>query len=114
MENGKKRSLYLVSADEQPTGNKHFTSRWHCINMQKRARFPVSLNAMPCASSGGKTGRCAMIFRCGNMLENRFFDNKKMPLQRLLDAIMTLTFFDAVAIVIATCSHRDSNMMLST
>ncbi len=35
-------------------------------------------------------------------------------LHKSLDAIMMLTFFDAVVIAIATCSHRDSNMMLST
>ncbi len=42
------------------------------------------------------------------------YDKKKTALQCLLDAIMLLTFFDAVVIAIATCSYRDSNMMLST
>ncbi len=39
---------------------------------------------------------------------------KKTPLRCLLDEIMLLTFFDAVVIAIATCSYRDSNMMLSS
>ncbi len=39
---------------------------------------------------------------------------EKTPLRCLPDAIMLLTFFDAVVIAIATCSYRDSNMMLST
>ncbi len=46
--------------------------------------------------------------------ETRLFDKEKTALQCLLDAIMMLTFFDAVVIAIATCSYRDSNMMLST
>ncbi len=46
--------------------------------------------------------------------ESRVFDERKTPLRCLLDAIITLTFFDAVVIAIATCSYRDSNMMLST
>ncbi len=47
-------------------------------------------------------------------LKSRVFVREKTPLQWLLDAIMLLTFFDAVVIAIATCSYRDSNMMLST
>ncbi len=69
---------------------------------------------MPYLCFRTKTGRCAMFSRFGKVAENRFFDERKTPLQRLLDAIMILTFFDAVVIAIATCSHRDSNMMLST
>ncbi len=42
------------------------------------------------------------------------FDKKKTALQCLLDTFLLLTFFDAVVIAIATCSYRDSNMMLST
>ncbi len=61
-----------------------------------------------------KTGRSAMLFHSGKALKNRFSDKRKMPLQWLLDAIMMLTFFDAVVIAIATCSYRDSNMMLSS
>ncbi len=55
-----------------------------------------------------------MIFRAEKAPKNRVFDEKKTPLQWLLDAIMMLTFFDAVVIAIATCSYRDDNMMLST
>ncbi len=55
-----------------------------------------------------------MIFRYGKASKKRFFVDRKTPLRRLLDAIMMLTFFDAVVIAIATCSYRDSNMMLSS
>ncbi len=55
-----------------------------------------------------------MIFRAEKAPKNRVFDEKKTPLQWLLDAIMMLTFFDAVVIAIATCSYRDDNMMLSS
>ncbi len=47
-------------------------------------------------------------------LKTAFFDERKTPLRCLLDAIMLLTFFDAVVIAIATCSYRDDNMMLSS
>ncbi len=50
-----------------------------------------------------------MLFRAEKAPKSRVFDEKKMPLQCLLDAIMMLTFFDAVAIAIATCSYRDDN-----
>ncbi len=56
----------------------------------------------------------AMFSQSGKASKMRFFDERKTPLQCLLDAIMLLTFFDAVVIAIATCSYRDSNMMLST
>ncbi len=46
--------------------------------------------------------------------ETIILGDAKTALQWLLDAIMMLTFFDAVVIAIATCSYRDSNMMLST
>ncbi len=46
--------------------------------------------------------------------KSHLLDAKKTPLQCALDRIMMLTFFDAVVIAIATCSHRDSNMMLSS
>ncbi len=61
-----------------------------------------------------KIGCSAMIFRFGKALKSRVFDERKTPLRCLLDAIMMLTFFDAVVIAIATCSYRDSNMMLSS
>ncbi len=69
---------------------------------------------MPRLYSGTKSGRCAMIFRFGKVSKSSVFDERKTPLRWLLDAIMMLTFFDAVVIAIATCSYRDSNMMLST
>ncbi len=55
-----------------------------------------------------------MNFRSETALKSYILDDKKTPLQRLLDAIMLLTFFDAVVIAIATCSYRDDNMMLSS
>ncbi len=70
--------------------------------------------AIPSLYFRTKSGRYAMFFRSGKAPKNRVFDERKTPLQRLLDAIMMLTFFDAVVIAIATCSYRDSNMMLST
>ncbi len=48
------------------------------------------------------------------VVESHFLDERKTSLQHTVDAIMMLTFFDAVVIAIATCSYRDSNMMLST
>ncbi len=42
------------------------------------------------------------------------FNTKRTTLRCLLDAILMLTFFDAVVIAIRTCCYRDSNMMLST
>ncbi len=56
----------------------------------------------------------AMFPQSGKASKMRFFDERKTPLQCLPDAIIMLTFFDAVVIAIATCSYRDSNMMLST
>ncbi len=41
-------------------------------------------------------------------------DYMKTALREPLDTTILLTFFDAVVIVIATCSYRDGNMMLST
>ncbi len=61
-----------------------------------------------------KNSRYASFFRPEKAARSRFFDAKKMPLQHPLDAIIMLTFFDAVVIAIATCSYRDDNMMLST
>ncbi len=55
-----------------------------------------------------------MLFPPEKALKNHVSDDKKTPLRCLPDAIMLLTFFDAVVIAIATCSYRDSNMMLST
>ncbi len=70
--------------------------------------------ASPLVCSRTKIGGCAMFFRSEKALKNHVLDERKTPLRCFPDAIMTLTFFDAVAIVIATCCHRDSNMMLST
>ncbi len=70
-----------------------------------------------CKSAGlssTKIGRGIIFFQSEKALKNRVFDERKMPLRYLPDAIMMLTFFDAVVIAIATCSYRDSNMMLST
>ncbi len=61
-----------------------------------------------------KNSRYASFFLPEKAAKSRFLDTKKMPLQHPLDAIMMLTFFDAVVIAIATCSYRDDNMMLST
>ncbi len=74
----------------------------------------LHIYAIPSLCFRTKSGRCAMFFRSGKAPKNRVFDDRETPLQRLLDAIMMLTFFDAVVIAIATCSYRDSNMMLST
>ncbi len=49
-----------------------------------------------------------------NTSKSSFFDSGKTPLRWLLDAIIMLTFFDAVVIAIRTCCYRDDNMMLST
>ncbi len=54
------------------------------------------------------------VFSVRKNLEKPFFDERGTPLQCLLDAIMMLTFFDAVVIAIRTCCYRDDNMMLST
>ncbi len=56
----------------------------------------------------------AMNFDAEKSLKSRVFDKRKTPLRCLLDTFLLLTFFDAVVIAIATCSYRDSNMMLST
>ncbi len=61
-----------------------------------------------------KTDAFIVLFQSENTLKNHVFVKRKTPLRCLLDAIMMLTFFDAVVIAIATCSYRDSNMMLST
>ncbi len=63
---------------------------------------------------GAKIGCCAVFFCYEKVSKAPFFDREKTALYHLLDTIMMLTFFDAVVIAIATCSHRDSNMMLST
>ncbi len=81
--------------------------------MQKLRPF-LYIYAMPHVCFRTKTGRYAIFFHPEKTSKNRFFDERKTALRRLLDAIMMLTFFDAVVIAIATCSHRDSNMMLST
>ncbi len=61
-----------------------------------------------------KNSRHIGLFQSEKIPKSRVFDERKTPLRCLLDAIITLTFFDAVVIAIATCSYRDSNMMLST
>ncbi len=58
--------------------------------------------------------RYAMFFRFETASKSHVLKERKTPSQYLLDAIIALTFFDAVVIAIATCSYRDSNMMLST
>ncbi len=63
---------------------------------------------------GAKIGGFAMFFRFGRFSKSRVFDERKMPLRCLPDAIVLLTFFDAVVIAIRTCCYRDDNMMLST
>ncbi len=61
-----------------------------------------------------KNGCFSMRFLSGKTLKTSVFDERKTPLRYSPDGIMMLTFFDAVVIAIATCSYRDSNMMLST
>ncbi len=61
-----------------------------------------------------KNGRFSMRFLSGKTLKTSVFNERKTPLRYSPDGIMMLTFFDAVVIAIATCSYRDSNMMLST
>ncbi len=61
-----------------------------------------------------RNGGISSFLQSGKVPENRFFGERKMPLRCLPDVFMMLTFFDAVVIAIATCSYRDSNMMLST
>ncbi len=85
----------------------------HCINIQKHT-FPLHKYTMSSVDFGTKFGCCAMIPRSEKVSKIRFFDARETPPQCPLDAIMMLTFFDAVVIAIATCSYRDSNMMLST
>ncbi len=70
--------------------------------------------AMSYTCFSSKNSRNPMLSQSGEALKNRVFDERKTALQCLPDTIMMLTFFDAVVIAIATCSHRDNNMMLST
>ncbi len=63
---------------------------------------------------GTKIGRYAMLFQVETVCKNGVLDKEKTALRCLLDAIMLLTFFDAVVIAIRTCCYRDDNMMLST
>ncbi len=80
---------------------------------RKDAVFGIFMQCRACVSA--RNSVAAQCFsRSEKALKNRVFDERKTPLRCLPDAIMMLTFFDAVAIVIATCSYRDSNMMLST
>ncbi len=84
-----------------------------CINIQKQRHF-LHIYAMRCVCFDTKKRFYAMFGETEKALKSRVFVREKTPLQWLLDAIMMLTFFDAVVIAIATCSYRDSNMMLST
>ncbi len=84
-----------------------------CINIQKLSLF-LHIYAMTCLCFRTKIHRCAMIFQVEKISKSCFFDEVKTALRCPLDAIMMLTFFDAVVIAIATCSYRDDNMMLST
>ncbi len=85
----------------------------HCINIQKLSLF-LHIYATTCLCFRTKRHRCAMIFQVEKISKSCFFDEVKTALRCPLDAIMMLTFFDAVVIAIATCSYRDDNMMLST
>ncbi len=80
---------------------------------EELVRFPY-VYAMPDVYSYVASIRYGMFFSVRNSLEKSCSQGKKTRLQCLLDVIMMLTFFDAVVIAIATCSYRDSNMMLST
>ncbi len=84
-----------------------------CINIRKMLPFLHKYTIPDACVLAEKRSR-AMFPQSGKASKMRFFDERKTPLQCLLDAIMLLTFFDAVVIAIATCSYRDSNMMLST
>ncbi len=88
-------------------------SPFTCINIRKNNLF-LHNYAMSDTSVCTKNSRYASFFRPEKAAKSRFLDAKKMPLQHPLDAIIMLTFFDAVVIAIATCSYRDDNMMLST
>ncbi len=80
---------------------------------RKDAVFGIFMQCRACVSA--RNSVAAQCFsRSEKALKNRVFDERKTRLRCPPDAIMMLTFFDAVAIVIATCSYRDSNMMLST
>ncbi len=85
----------------------------HCINIQKLSLF-LHIYATTCLCFRTKRHRCAMIFQVEKISKSRFFNEVKTALRCPLDAIMMLTFFDAVVIAIATCSYRDDNMMLSS
>ncbi len=84
-----------------------------CINIRKTTPF-LHIYAMMFVRERTKNSLFGTPFQSEKALKSCFLDERKTRLQCLLDAIMLLTFFDAVAIVIATCSYRDSNMMLST
>ncbi len=83
------------------------------LNIRKHTLF-LYIYAMTRLCFQWKNGAFDMFFHFDEASKNCAFDKRKTALQRLLDAIMMLTFFDAVAIAIATCSYRDDNMMLST
>ncbi len=84
-----------------------------CINIQEQLSF-LYIYTISSMSFRRKNSRYAMFFRTEKASKSRVFDKGETPLRCLPDAIMMLTFFDAVVIAIATCSYRDSNMMLST
>ncbi len=79
----------------------------------EKASFSVDLCISIWRILAQKQSLCK-VFQSEKVLKSHVFDERKTALQYLLDAIMLLTFFDAVVIAIATCSYRDSNMMLST
>ncbi len=76
----------------------------------KIEQFSLNYEFQSSKFGGGKGGERVFV-RSAKIV---IFGEEKKPLQRLLDAIMLLTFFDAVVIAIATCSYRDDNMMLSS
>ncbi len=80
---------------------------------RKDAVFGIFMQCRACVSA--RNSVAAQCFsRSEKALKNRVFDERKTPLRCLPDAIMMLTFFDAVVIAIRTCCYRDDNMMLST
>ncbi len=108
--------FWAIDTDRRPASKprEHTASQMsRCINIRESVSF-LYIYAMPCMCFGVEFGGCAMIFQSGKAPKTRVFGERKTRLRHLPDAIMMLTFFDAVVIAIATCSHRDSNMMLST
>ncbi len=81
-----------------------------CMNMHS----PILIQRKSGVFSVKKKNKTQPSSITENTRKPTVFEYKETALQCLLDTIMMLTFFDAVVIAIATCSYRDSNMMLST